>query len=59
VQALVETIASLQQIKIGLEETKAFRSAQAERERGLTNAKGNRMLQLFPMRASSPSALFE
>ena len=43
VQALEETIASLQQIKIGLEETKEFRAAQAEK--ALT-VKGNRMLQL-------------
>ena len=43
VQELEHTIASLQQIKNGLEETKEYRAAQAEKERA---SKGDRVLQL-------------
>ena len=43
VQALEETLASLQQIKKGLEETKEYRAAQAEKE---LSDKGNRVLLL-------------
>jgi hypothetical protein len=43
VQELEHTIASLQQIKNGLEETKEYRAAQAEKERA---SKGDRVQQL-------------
>ena len=43
VQALEETLATLQQIKKGLEETKEYRAAQAEKE---LSDKGNRVLLL-------------
>jgi DNA repair exonuclease SbcCD ATPase subunit len=43
VQELQQTIASLQQIKSGLEETKEYRAAQAEKERA---SKDDRVLQL-------------
>jgi uncharacterized protein involved in exopolysaccharide biosynthesis len=43
VQELQQTIASLQQIKSGLEETKEYRAAQAEKERV---SKDDRVLQL-------------
>jgi cob(I)alamin adenosyltransferase len=44
VQELQQTIASLQQIKSGLEETKEYRAAQVEKERA--SSKDDRVLQL-------------